>query len=469
MLVVQIFLIIVFLLTIILIIKRPEIKIKNKKISLDYGLVPVLALIVLGIFGILNKEIIRSGIHGSGNIVPWQMVLIFFAVAYGCISLDSTGVFEYFSFKIINFSKNSGKKLFFYLIGFTAILTLFTSNDIVTLTMTPIVLYLAIKTKINPIPYLVGIFFASNIWSMLFYIGSPTNIIIAQGFNLGFLEYAKYMALPTVISGISAMFLTYWLFKNQINRKIKLNKINPREYLHDKIFAIVGLIILFIFFIMLVSSSFIGLEVWRISGVFAICFVIINSVSLFFRKRKIHKYHLNKHRSINHAQGALFKESKWSFVLHRMPWRIFPLILSFFIIISAFNFWGITSLLSSLLNSFTGLFEGIFFTGALSAIITNIFIDQPTSILFVNALQNPIYLIGGKNLLSNGFALVIGTNIGDNLTLLGALAGLMWSRMLNFNHIKMDYKKFILSSLRIIPVILLIALITLFIEMKFIF
>lgn len=56
-----------------------------------------------------------------------------------------------------------------------AILTIFTSNDIVILTFTPFICYFSKNAKINPIPYLVAEF-AATTYSMMLIIGNPTNI-----------------------------------------------------------------------------------------------------------------------------------------------------------------------------------------------------------------------------------------------------------------------------------------------------
>ena len=61
----------------------------------------------------------------------------------------------------------------------SSVITVMTSNDIVILTLTPIIVYFASYTKADPVPFLFVQFFSSNIWSMFLIIGNPTNIIVA--------------------------------------------------------------------------------------------------------------------------------------------------------------------------------------------------------------------------------------------------------------------------------------------------
>jgi len=84
--------------------------------------------------------------------------------------------------------------LFFYFFFLSSLITLFTSNDIVILTLTPIIFYFGKHAKVKMMPYLIAEFFAANIWSMFLYIGNPTNIIVAMASGLNFYEYTYWMA-----------------------------------------------------------------------------------------------------------------------------------------------------------------------------------------------------------------------------------------------------------------------------------
>lgn len=62
----------------------------------------------------------------------------------------------------------------------------------------PIIYYFAVATSVDPIPFLTAEFTAANIWSMLLFVGNPTNIIVALAFQMSFADYSKWMALPTL-------------------------------------------------------------------------------------------------------------------------------------------------------------------------------------------------------------------------------------------------------------------------------
>ncbi|MFH1520252.1 MAG: SLC13 family permease [Candidatus Micrarchaeota archaeon] len=460
-----------FFFTILLIIKEPIIKFGRRQITIDYGIAPLITLLVLIVLGYINLSTIIEALGGNSSIIPWQIIIIFFAAAYVFISLDTTGIFEYLSFKILKLTHNDGHKLFFYLAGFAAILTMFTSNDIVTLTMTPIVLYLGKHSKINPLPYLMIVFFTANTWSMIFYIGSPTNIIVAQALELGFFEYTKFMIIPTLVAGVLTTILAFIMFNKEIPKHVSVpRRINPQDYLINKTTAKIGLVLVFILFLTLIFSESLPYKIWEIIGFFALVFITINLFISYYHLEISHnskKYHDEKTKSITHTNILFSRTNNFFMVIHRMPWKILPLIISFFILTHVLALNGIDDAIAIGISNFRGIFQGTIFTGIITAISANIMIDQPMTMLFATSMQSPHYLITDTEKLSNAFALVIGANLGDNLTLFGALAGIMWCKILKFNGVEMNYLKFLSYSIRVIPMVIIITCIVLALQMNY--
>jgi arsenical pump membrane protein len=465
----QLVLLLIFALTIAGILKEPAIRAGGRTIKIDYGSAPVLAVLLLAVLGYLNWGIVARSLSGINGVIPWQVILIFFAGAYICISIDSTGALEYASFKIIGMSGGSARKLYFGIIGLTAVLTVFTSNDIVILTMTPILCYMARHSKMNPLPYLLAVFYAANAWSMLFYVGNPPNIIVAQIFDLGFLEYARLMLLPTLAAGISTTVLVYLIFRKDIRGTVSLHgEVPPAGYLRNRWAAIINVLVFVAFFAAISAAEYFGAQVWQVVTAFFFVYLLLNLFfSCYYRRTHFvsNEYHYEKTKDSLHARNLDFRISEFMMSFERVPWKMLPLIVSLFILIHLFTVHGITDSLARFLNTFNSLLAGSIATSFVSAISANIMINQPMTILFATAYQNPGYLIEGDVKLANGLALVIGTNLGGNLTLFGALAGLMWRKILSFHGIDISYREFLFQSLRITPLVILITAIVLFLAM----
>lgn len=141
-------------------------------IPLDMGTAPILALLFLLCTTTLNGSTLVKGLIGNDHIKPYSVLLLFMSLSYCCISLDLTGLFEYLAKKIVILANNSGHKLYWSFCIFASVLTVFTSNDIVILTLTPIICYMCVNSEnMDPTPYVVSQFFVANIWSIALEIG----------------------------------------------------------------------------------------------------------------------------------------------------------------------------------------------------------------------------------------------------------------------------------------------------------
>jgi arsenical pump membrane protein len=158
-----------------------------RKIKIDtYFLGALLGPILIVIFGILNLSQIFSGFGGVGSLNPFGILVLFLSMVFMSIFLDITGFFEYCARVALKYANGDGRRLYFSIYLTVSILTIFTSNDIIILTFTPFIYYFSKNAGIDPKPYLIAEFFAANTWSMMLYIGNPTNIVLAVAFNLRF-------------------------------------------------------------------------------------------------------------------------------------------------------------------------------------------------------------------------------------------------------------------------------------------
>ena len=144
-----------------------------------------------------------------------------------------------------------------------AILTVFTSNDVVILTFTPFICFFCKRTHVNPLPYLIAEFAAANTWSLFLLIGNPTNIYLATSANINFIDYIKVMALPTVGAGLIELLIIFLLFKNKLKERITV--IDEEEVsIENKPMLIIGVIHLLVCLVFLVIANYINVEMWLI-------------------------------------------------------------------------------------------------------------------------------------------------------------------------------------------------------------
>ncbi len=456
---------VVFGAVIALVLARPAIKLPRtrKRLVLDFGIAPLLGVAFLLITSQASFGSVTSGIIGTTSLKPYSIILLFFSLAYICISIDITGFFAFLSLWTVKKSGSSGRKLFLYFFALSSFLTVFTSNDIVILTLTPIILYFCKYTNINPVPFLIGQFFAANIWSTALYVGNPTNIIVAQAYALSFVEYSAWMLFPTAVAGISCLSLLFAKFGRDIPATVQAPDVDPASVLKDKDGAIFGINMLASCLFMLAIAPMYGLDMGMICLVFALIMVVKDLVH-DTREKKLHGGMPDGNSSSGTSQRryqSIFDVTK------RMPWKIMPFVLGMFILVEMLDEAGWTSVLAGMLSSSlmqAGTTGATIIMAFLSSFSCNIMNNQPMTILFTSILQDANFMASASMSRASMFALVMGSNFGANFTLIGALAGIMWASINSSHDVTISYKQFARHGFTIMPVVVVLSSVTLAVE-----
>ncbi|MCQ2603192.1 MAG: hypothetical protein MJ193_04620, partial [Clostridia bacterium] len=250
---------------------KPQVTIKKFKLPI-YWIAPLVGAILLLSCGLLNAAHAWNGLTANTAVNPLKILVLFISMAMLSIFLDEVGFFECLADKVLKKAGNSQIKLFVYLYLTVSVLTVFTSNDIVILTFTPFICEFCKRANISPFPYLIGEFVAANTWSMALIIGNPTNIYLATSNGIAFVEYLKYMIVPTVFGGIVEFALLMLIFHKKLNEPVEHN--TDGAEIKDKWLVIIGLVYLSACTVLLAVSSYIGIEMWYVSLAFALALFV---------------------------------------------------------------------------------------------------------------------------------------------------------------------------------------------------
>ncbi len=416
------------IITPIFIILKPSLNIGRFTFNTFY--IPHLtAAILIVLTDIISGADAYKGVIGNDLLSPAGILVLFFSMAYISIFLDYCGFFDYCARLAVRKAGTNQVRLFIYLYSAVSILTVFTSNDIIILTVTPFVYYFSKEAKINPLPYLIAEFFAANTWSMLLMIGNPTNILIAEAFQIGFFEYFKVMVIPTLAAGLINFSVVFLLFKKSLKKPILPLFYDSKKAIKDLNGTITGLIVLIICIVVLSISGYINIKMWIVSAISAAVIVV------FITCRMI--YNLIK------AIG-LKKTYKNPILVHtfkKIPWGILPFTLSLFIIITAVVKTGLSdrvSLIISIIFDKTPEISSIIF-GFFAAITCNLINNIPASVFFIPLISNVPETIRSGAL----YSAIASTNLSANITPLGALAGIMWQNILKNHGFKVSFLDFV--------------------------
>ena len=406
--------IIVSVITFILIITSllifPTIKIGEIHIDSYWTIALVGAIVLLVCQKVPFDEVIKE-LTASNAINPIKILILFFSMTIISIFLDEFGLFRYLACRATRKAKGNQYILFFVFYGLTSILTVFTSNDVVILTLTPFICFFCKNAKINPLPYLIAEFAGANTWSLMFIIGNPTNIYLATSANITFIEYFEMMIIPTIAAGITEIIIIFFLFKNKLRKSLEISE--EKYQIPNKIDLFVGIFHLLVCLVFLVISSYIHLEMWLISLISALSLLAYSIIS------------------------RIITNKNWNCIFHslkRLPYQLIPFFLSMFVIVVAINYQGI----SKHLADFLGNKNTIFVYGYSSFISCNVINNIPMSILFSNLATH----LSDQAYIEAIYASIVGSNIGAFLTPIGALAGIMFSHLVKEHNIKFSFIDF---------------------------
>ncbi len=395
------------ILMIISILFEWEFKVKNIRLK-TYWVFPVICAFILVAFGFIGQKNLESLFFSNSEMNPTRIIAIFFSFSGLSILIDELGFFKFLAQKIVKKYKRNQTTLFVSFSILVAILTIFTSNDILILTLTPFICHFAKHAKINPIPYVITEFVMANVWSMFFFIGNPTNIYVSTVFKISFCEYTSTMFLPTIFAGITAFSLTFLTFKKHLKKRLENPDEKPIKLANFPL--IVSLISLITAIIFVAFSQPLNIPVW-----FAPLICCFSAYSIVFF------YLLIKRKSFKTLTASIKK----------LPLEIIPFLLSMSILVEALKTSGVIERLAQVLQN-----SDIFTFGILAFLSGNIFNNIPMTMLFTNLLS----FIGAPGKLA--YSLIVASNICAFLTPIGALAGIMFINILKHNGIKFSFKRF---------------------------
>jgi Na+/H+ antiporter NhaD/arsenite permease-like protein len=135
--------------------------------------------------------------------------------------------------------------------------------------------------------------------------------------------------------------------------------------------------------------------------------------------------------------AAVLRVREPSFVggLVHLPWEVVPFVLGMFILVEGLAGMGWLDLLGKSLGYVANLHLALALVvmGSVSIVLSNVMNNQPMTILMTKVMMGKGFLqavASVKVQQAAAFAVVIGSNLGANFTLIGALAGIMWVSIL---------------------------------------
>jgi arsenical pump membrane protein len=334
------------------------------------------------------------------------------------------GLFDYLAALAVEHARGSPQRLFLqvYLVG-TAV-TIVLSNDATAIVLTPAVYAATRAAGAAPLPYLFVCAFIANAASFVLPISNPANLVVFGARMPHLFDWLRQFALPSAAS----IAVTYIVLRLALHRALREETIAP-SVPHPELsrggwltacgIAAIGIV--------LITASALDFQLGLPTFV---CGVVTASAVL-----------------------TLSRQSPWA-VLKGVSWGVLPLVAGLFVMVEALARLGAIAWLSQMLHAAIAqsIPQTAWATGIIVTIADNI------------ANNLPVGLVAGS-VAASGYlppevtgAILIGVDLGPNLSVTGSLATLLWLVALRREKLDVSAWHFLRLGLLVTPPALAAAL-----------
>lgn len=184
--------------------------------------------------------------------IDWDVIFLLLGMMIIVSVVRQTGVFEYVAIWAAKRAKGSPLRVMVLLMVVTAVASAFLDNVTTVLLIAPVTLLVCDRLDIKPTPFLMAEAFASNIGGTATLVGDPPNIIIADRGGVTFNDFLVHLAPIVVIIMIAVIVLLPRLFPGAFTvdpeRVADVMSLDEREAISNpKLLIQSGVVLVFVF------------------------------------------------------------------------------------------------------------------------------------------------------------------------------------------------------------------------------
>ena len=332
------------------------------------------------------------------------------------------GVFDWLSSVAVRSAKGSCSRLFALVYSVGTLVTIFMSNDATAVVLTPAILAAVRKAKVEPLPYLFVCALIANAASFVLPISNPANLVVFHDGMPPLAHWLLSFGVPSILSILSTYAIMRWIFRKQLAQTIDDEVEEKKLDGHSKL-VLSGLAAMIL---VLLTASSLGKELGLPACLAAL--VVTTIVSITARS--------------NPLKLAL-----------EISWGTIVLVAGLFIMVDAVVSMGALKLAQSALLWVQQLAPatGALITGFVVGVANNLVNNLPLG-LIAGATLHAAHM---KGLIAN--AVLIGVDLGPNLSVTGSLATILWLLALRKEKLDVGFWKFLRVGALAMPVALFLS------------
>ncbi|MGA2019385.1 MAG: arsenic transporter [Candidatus Sulfotelmatobacter sp.] len=333
------------------------------------------------------------------------------------------GVFDWLSSVAVRRANGSCSRLFALVYAAGTFVTIFLSNDATAVVLTPAILTAVRKAKVDPLPYLFVCAFIANAASFLLPISNPANLVVFHSQMPPLGRWLQSFGVPCLVSIATTFIVMRWLFRNELSERIEF-EVEATPLRSDGKLVLTGLAVTVI---VLLAVSSLGMDLGLPTCLVAL--VITAAVSIKARC------------------------NPWG-LAREISWSTLALVTGLFVMVEAMESVGAMHLTQEWLirAQELGPAAGTFLTGFAVGIANNLINNLPLGLIAGSTLQ----AAHAPGLLAD--AVLIGVDLGPNLSITGSLATILWLIALRKEKVDVSFWSFLKVGAVAMPVALLASL-----------
>jgi arsenical pump membrane protein len=368
------------------------------------------------------------------NLLPWPDALAaagkgtdvyFFLVGMMLLAevARKEGLFDWLAAQAVRSSNGSAKRLFLIVYVVGTVVTVLLSNDATAVVLTPAVYAATRAAKVEPLPYLFVCAFIANAASFVLPISNPANLVVFGKQMPPLVDWLHAFALPS----LAAIVATYLALR-----------ITQRRALRGGVAAIAAI------------APLTRAGKLTAIGILTTAVVLLTASAMDWA---LGLPTFIAGAAVTMLVLAIGRQSPWP-VLSDVSWSVLPLVAGLFILVEGLNRTGVLPALAGVLKQastaapqFTSWIAGV-----VVAVASNLLNNLPVGLIAATtsqAAQVPQHVTS---------AILIGVDLGPNLSVTGSLATILWLIVLRREGEHVGAVQFLKLGLIVMPPALLLSL-----------
>lgn len=336
------------------------------------------------------------------------------------------GVFDWAAGVAASHARGSARRLFLlvYLVG--VVVTALLSNDATAVVLTPAVLAVTRRARVRPEPYLLACALIANAASFLFPISNPANLVVFDARMPALLPWLRIFLLPSLASVAVTYLCLRWYARHDLANPAE-GAVGTTALTAEGKLALGSLLLSAA---ALIAASAFGLPLGAPTCAAALVAVVV----ITMRNRRIVRA-----------------------VARGVSWSVLPLVAGLFVLMEGLQKEGLSTAARAGLHFLGGLppIAGKFGAGFAVALVSNALNNLPVGLVAGAALRNA----QPPGILAH--AVMIGVDLGPNLSVTGSLATILWLIVLRREGVEMSGWRFFKLGLLAMPLALAASLLML--------